>query len=61
MLQTKGKLQSVEVDNIVCDFNFFKCERTLGSSLKGMQLSQDLLPMIVEQLAHMKIGTNLHF
>jgi hypothetical protein len=39
MLQTKGMLQSTKVDNIVFDSSLFQCERTLGSSLKGMQLS----------------------
>jgi hypothetical protein len=61
MLQTKVKLQVVEDDNILCDSNFHECERTLGASLKGLKLAQDMLPMMMEQLARMKIRTNPYF
>jgi hypothetical protein len=61
MLQTNVKLQAAEDDNILCDSNFHECERTLGASLKGFKLAQDMLPMMMEQFARMKIGTNPYF
>jgi len=59
MLQTKVKLQVV--DNILCDSNFHECERTLGASLKGLKLAQDMLPIMMGQLASMKLSIGPYF
>jgi hypothetical protein len=49
------------VDNILCDSNFHECERTLGASLKGLKLGQDMLPMLMEQLVSMKLSIGPYF
>ncbi len=46
---------------MLCDYTFTKCERTLSSSMKGLELVQEVANLLIEQLAWMKLRMGLYF
>ncbi len=45
----------------MCDSNVTNCEKTLTFLVKSLKVAQDLISMLVEQLARMKLGVGLYF
>jgi hypothetical protein len=54
-------LQSIEACCLLCDSNVTDCEKTLIFLVKSLKVAQDLISMLVEQLAQMKLGVGLYF
>jgi hypothetical protein len=54
-------LRSTEAYYFLCDFNVANCEKTLIFLVKSLKVAQDLISMLVEQLAQMKLGVGLYF
>ncbi len=55
------KLQSIEACCLLYDSNVTDCEKTLIFLVKSLKVAQDLVSMLVEQLAQMKLGVGLYF
>jgi hypothetical protein len=48
--QTKRKLLAIKAKCLLCDYNFINYERTLSSSMNGLELVQEVANILVEQL-----------
>jgi hypothetical protein len=54
-------LRVAETLFFLCDSNVVECAKTLSFYIRSLKLAQDLVSMLVEQIAHMKIGACPYF
>ncbi len=47
-LQTQGKLQTTEVDCLLCDAKVVECEELYANFVMGLKLAQELLTKLIE-------------